>query len=80
MQIDNLDTIKFTVEKGEEFITMTFSNISDVQIGELRIKKERVDAFLSALKSIARENYGAYEAHEKLNAKISDKTSGQLQF
>ena len=79
MIIDDLDNIKFKVSVDDN-ISIKLYNISDVELGELRIKKERMSSLLEALKTISRENYSVFEQHDKLSAKIENKDEGLIQF
>lgn len=80
MIIDDLDSVKFTVTVADPNISVKVFNISDVELGEIRIKKERANNFLSALQTIVRENYSVFEEHEKLSVKIENKVTGTIVF
>lgn len=80
MIIDNLDTIKFKAAVDDENLSVKFFDVSDVEIGEIRLKKERMRNFLTALTTICRENYSEYEPHEKLSAKMENKQEGFITF
>jgi hypothetical protein len=80
MLIDSIDSIKFTVSSDDTNIEITVTDSLDVVLGKFRIKQSRADNFLDTLRSIVRENYSAFEAYEKASTKVSNKTSGTINF
>lgn len=79
MIIDDLDSVKFKVTLGDN-ISIKIYNISDLELGEFRIKKERARSFLEAMQTITREQYGPFEEHDKLSATIENKDEGLISF